>query len=701
MKRFAGYWATFKSTSDGLVRGDFMKLHDSAGERFGINEYFGYYSGHEKTEYAHFLEQMQAMKAAKLHFMQTGEILPIVRQPIASSWKGCVARGLDAEHLVPYHKIPAHDLTQLCDKNRFLIDVASAIIKTICRTIKKVNFCIQLFNESGCLLYVNDAQNDNNPVKLDFKIGYCALDKSAVTGAVAMALEYKENFSVYGPEHYFSAFENLNCDSVLIHSNDRKIIGVINVVYDIESINTLLPSLATTVAALIEQQFINDRYSSIINQTMDDIAEGVLIVDSDLNVIKANRKFLNIINIEESALSVIDVAALFKEVDFDSIRSGADGHIAINEIMISYHSNHFRLNVNISPIYSGNYFDGFIILCREIKDIINLSQKFTGNHFFDFSSIITQDKGMLELIRNCQRVASLKLPILLEGASGTGKELFAQSIHNASPRTNKPFVAVNCAALPINLVESELFGYEKGAFTGALSTGKAGKFEQADGGTIFLDELGELPLDIQAKLLRVLDNHRLTRMGGNTEKKLDIRVIAATNRELYNEVILKNFREDLYYRLNVMNFYLPPLKERSCDIALLTNHFLDHLNQVNIGAKQISNQAMETLNSHKWTGNVRELQNTITRAYYLCEGELISCDHLPAYMMRETIAPVEKEAAVLKTSVQGAERNTIVEALQNCNGNVKEAAAQLDIPLSTLYKKIKLYDIINVGKLYK
>jgi transcriptional regulator with PAS, ATPase and Fis domain len=679
-----------------------MNQYDYASERTR-SEYNSYYNGHKMEKLGDYFKKLHAIKKAKLHFMQTGEILPIVRKPIAESWKMCVANGLHIDQLVPYTTLPQDEFAQLRDKNRFLIDVASSVINTICNTIKEVDFSIQLFDTTGHLLYFNEARTENSAVKKlsEFGLGYCAFDKKAVTGAVAMALEYEENFSVYGPEHFFSAFDNLNCDSVLIHSNDGKIIGLINVVYYIENINTLLPSIAATVADLIEQQFIKNRYTSIANQTLDDISEGALIIDSGLNIIKANKSFLNIIKEEESTLSRIDVKSLFKDVDFDSIIRSGKRHTSINEIILRYNSNFIRLNVNISAIYVGNYFDVFVILCREIKDIINLSQKFTGSPLFNFNNIITQDKAMLELIRNCMKVSSLNIPVLLEGASGTGKELFAQSIHNASPRKDKPFVAVNCAALPVNLVESELFGYEKGAFTGALSTGRAGKFEQADGGTIFLDEIGELPLDIQAKLLRVLDNHKLTRMGGNTEKTLDIRIIAATNRDLYNEVKLKNFREDLYYRLNVMNFHLPPLKDRSGDIPLLTKHFIDNLNRTNMGAKQISEEAMEALNSHEWVGNVRELQNVITRAYHLCESDLITCEYLPDYMGHKTSATsTGKPATVLKTSLQNTERNMIVEALHACNGNIKKTAVQLDIPLSTLYKKIKHYNIKKVGNLY-
>ena len=672
-------------------------------EEVNISNNFGCFNGYTTIENPEYSDQFKLIKKAKKHFLITGEIPSVVRKPIAESWKACARQGLIPESQTPDLKSQTSELNKTCENNKFLTEVSSSIIGTICKTIKNINFCIQLFDNSGYLMYACNVENSKNYTKKlpKFELGYCAINKNAATGAVALALSYKENFSVYGPEHFPSELEDLNCDSTLIRNNDQKIIGVINVVYFIDAINTLIPSLATTVSELIEQQFINDHHTSIVNQTLDHITEGALLVDSNLKPIKANPSFLKIIDQNEDFILNIKTTKLFKDIDLINFIKSEKKHISINETVISLKNNFFRLNVNISKIYSGNYFDGLIILCREIKDIIKLSQKFTDNQLFTFKNIMTKDKSMIELIKNCEKVSSLNLPILLEGPSGTGKELFAQSIHNSSSYKNKPFVAVNCAALPINLVESELFGYEKGAFTGALSTGKTGKFEQANGGTIFLDEIGELPLDIQAKFLRILDNHKLTRMGGNKEIKLNIRVIAATNRDLYNEVTLKNFREDLYYRLNVMNFSIPPLKRRYGDIPLLTDYFLKNLNEANSCSKGISQKTMDILTSHEWIGNVRELQNVITRSFYLCENEIISPDYLPDYMNRHKIPEEKPGQDFLKSSIQQTEKNKITQELHNCGGNVKITAESLNIPLSSLYKKIKFHEIKPLKKLYK
>jgi transcriptional regulator with PAS, ATPase and Fis domain len=660
-----------------------------------LTQYCRFDTGCVKEDYIKFFQKMDAIKNAKTHFLKTGEILPIVREPVAETWKLCVAQGMHSEAPHCQKILPQPEFAQLYQQNKFLVDVSSAVIKTICNTIKRADFSMLLFAESGHVLYIDDDNASDSLPK--FQLGYYALP---FKGSVSMALAYKMNFSLYGPEHFLAVYENLNCDSALIHSDDGKIIGGINVLYHMTAINTLLPSIAATTAELIEQRLINDSYASIINQTLDSISEGALIVDAGLNMIKANKRFLDLIG--EKTLSRIDVKTLFKEVDFDRIITSGKPETAISEIMLSHNANYYRLNINISAIYSGNYFKGFVILCREIKDIINLSQKFKERPLFEFSSIITQDKRMLELIHNCAKIASTDVAVLLEGESGTGKELFAQSIHNASPRRNKPFIAVNCAALPVNLVESELFGYEKGAFTGALSTGSVGKFEQADGGTIFLDEIGELPLDIQAKLLRVLDNNRLTRIGGTKEKRLNIRVIAATNRDLYHEVKLKNFREDLYYRLNVIKFRIPPLKDRSGDVALLTRHFLANLNRGSKVTKRIDEKAIGALNTWEWTGNVRELQNAVTRAYHLCENDVITSEYLPAYLVerpRVTAAQAKLIPNYL-VKMSDTERDIILEALNACNGKIKEAAAHLDIPLSTLYKKVKRYHITNKSESY-
>ncbi len=262
-----------------------------------------------------------------------------------------------------------------------------------------------------------------------------------------------------------------------------------------------------------------------------------------------------------------------------------------------------------------------------VRKIAGFSSKYT------FESIITNNKRMLSVIEEAKKIAENECSVLITGESGTGKELFAHSIHNSSNRCKGPFIAINCAALPKDLVESELFGYEKSAFTGASKEGNPGKFELANRGTIFLDEIGELPLEIQSKLLRVLDNHTITRIGGNYERKLDVRVIAATNRNLNEEINKNNFRGDLYYRLNVFNVRLIPLRERPEDVELCADYFLQRLNDKNQRMdKSFDKDFINLIKDYNWPGNVRELENVIQRAYYLSKDEIINYSFIPEYI---------------------------------------------------------------------
>jgi DNA-binding NtrC family response regulator len=248
---------------------------------------------------------------------------------------------------------------------------------------------------------------------------------------------------------------------------------------------------------------------------------------------------------------------------------------------------------------------------------------------FHLNNIVGVHGSMEELYKIVQKVAPTNSTVLIYGESGTGKELFARSIHYSSPRRNKPFFAMNCAAIPETLLESELFGYEKGAFTGALSR-STGLFEQANGSTLFLDEIGDLSLSTQAKLLRALQEKEIRRIGGKETIKLDVRIITATNKKLDQEITQGRFREDLYYRLNVIAFTIPPLRDRITDIPLLVEHFLKKLEKTHGLAKRISDEVLQAFLKYSWPGNVRQLESVLERSYILCEGDSINLDHVPA-----------------------------------------------------------------------
>lgn len=311
---------------------------------------------------------------------------------------------------------------------------------------------------------------------------------------------------------------------------------------------------------------------------------------------------------------------------------------------------------------------------------------------YSLDSIISESKSMHKIKELTKRTAKTNSNVLILGESGTGKELFAHAIHSISRRANAPFIKVNCGAIPYELLESELFGYEEGSFTGAKKGGKIGKFKAADGGTIFLDEIGDLPMNMQVKLLRVLQDKEIEKIGSNSSEKVDVRIITATNRDLEEMVSEGKFRLDLYYRLNVLTIKVPPLRERKDDIPILSEYLIQKISRrENIRVDRISDSALEYLKRYNWPGNVRELENILERAInFLDEETVIKPEHLPSKI---TGIMRKKKIRSLKLTLEEVERQAIIDSLIFSNGNKTKAASILDISRTSLYEKIDKYNI--------
>ena len=311
---------------------------------------------------------------------------------------------------------------------------------------------------------------------------------------------------------------------------------------------------------------------------------------------------------------------------------------------------------------------------------------------YDFSHIVGTSGPMRQVFEQIARVASTNTTVLIRGESGTGKELIAHAIHYSSARARKPFIKVSCGALPDSLIESELFGYERGAFTGATAR-KKGRFELADGGTLFLDEIGDVNLSTQVKLLRVLQEREFERLGGTSPIQANVRLVAATNTDLEKAIAAGTFREDLYYRLNVFTVFVPPLRERKTDILLLADHFLEkYAIEHGRNIKRISTPAIDMLMAYHWPGNVRELQNIIERAVLVCDGAVVHGHHLPP-----TLQTSEASGTVTGMSLSGAvaayEKDLIQDALKTTRGNRVKAALLLDSTERIISYKVKKYHI--------
>ena len=325
------------------------------------------------------------------------------------------------------------------------------------------------------------------------------------------------------------------------------------------------------------------------------------------------------------------------------------------------------------------------------KDVLVLKEQLKSP---SLDNILGKSQPMIEMFSLIPKVAQSSANVLIVGESGTGKELVARAVHNLSPRKNKHFVAINCAAIPEGLLESELFGYMKGAFTGAVSN-KHGLFELAHEGTLLLDEIGEMPMNLQAKLLRIIENGIFRRVGGTSDIEVDVRIIAASNRDIQSVVNEGQFREDLFFRLNVLSVKMPPLRERHGDIQILIENFL---NKYTRGKKRISQGALKVLESYHWKGNVRELENIIERVSLLCEDEVIDIKHLPEEIKQLPVinakpSGVSSGALNLEGLMEDIERDYLLKALQKTNGVKTEAAKLLNLSFRSFRHRLKKYGI--------
>ena len=337
---------------------------------------------------------------------------------------------------------------------------------------------------------------------------------------------------------------------------------------------------------------------------------------------------------------------------------------------------------------------GAVISVKDFKEVRTDIYKFTHEQIkYDFTDIIGGSDATVKIIEYAKQIASTDSTILIQGESGTGKELFARAIHNHGRREQGPFIPINCAAIPESLLESELFGYDEGAFSGARKGGKPGKFELASDGTIFLDEIGDMPLHMQAKLLRVLQEGVIERVGGLRSLSLNVRVIAATNQDLQSMVKKATFREDLYFRLNVMPMFIPPLRDRKNDIITLSEFFLNKYNEKTKNEfKGFDNETVQILTEYEWPGNVRELENAIQYSVNFEKENIIHPSNLPSNIRETTQASGYKPT--LKDKVSGFEKKLLIKALDSYGHSVEAKrmiAKDLGVSLPTLYRKLKEY----------
>lgn len=654
----------------------------------------------------------QELKQAWRVFIQEGVLEEEkVRPEIAASWQR--SHGVD-----PFsrkrHRLPSRILQTRMAEEVQLISLARPVIQAM-REIKGQDFVV-LADQDG---YIVEVAGDMKYYDL---LGQRFTEGDSGTNAIGTALVENKAVEVRGAEHYCDADQLAYGAAIPIHNLCQEIIGVLAVYNDSNPLpNGVLTALKLGVK-VIENQInykseiskITHIYHNTCSSIIDFFPDGFLVVDAQENIININQSCLQMMgisdrepligeflgNILEDDRAVMDKLLSNNPNEFISKFSlkGTQGIIPCSLV---------RRRITKNSDGSQQTVLGFVPEDEMAKVDKHPVLSFRGGgDNVAMVGLVGHSEKWNEIKKLCMRTARVSSSVLVEGESGTGKEMVAKAIHDASGLPG-PFIAINCGAIPKELLQSELFGYEEGAFTGARKGGNIGKLELGDGGTVLLDEIGEMPFDMQVNLLRFLQDKMITRVGGSTPRKVEVRIIAATNRKLKSEVQSGRFREDLYYRLNVINISLPPLRERKLDIPLITRHFIESLcHQFNRETLGISDVAMNILCEYNWPGNVRELRNVIENVIVFTEGTLITADVLPSYLhkgasevaiMAEPLnsgeLTIEAARKYNRRALAENERSEILRLLDEHRGNITEVARQMGLSRNTIYRKIKSYKV--------
>lgn len=449
-------------------------------------------------------------------------------------------------------------------------------------------------------------------------------------------------------------------------------------------------------------------YKNIVSQILKMTSDGFIITDTEGNVREINKQYADFFGKSRSEIigkSILNIIPNSKMIDIvkhkfseeDAVHKYIDGEAKGNSVIVS----RSYVEDEDGNVVAGVAQVKFKVqtlavakkLMNEYEELEYYREEFQNQNRVD--NIIGSDTKFREIVKECLKVAKTDIPVLLTGETGTGKEVMAKALHTNSLRYDKPFVSINCAAIPFELLESELFGYMDGAFTGAKRGGKKGKFQLANGGTIFLDEIGDMPSSMQAKLLRVLQEKEIEPLGSEKSIPLDVRVVAATRQDLEAKMKDGSFREDLYYRLSVFNIHIPPLRERSGDSLELAEFFLDELNHKYKTYKTFSKAVKAYFLKYQWPGNVREVNNVVQSAYAISTENIIDINDIPARMLQQEKPAInlDKNKKSLGQMVDDYEKEVILELLKKHKGNCLEVAKEAGIHKSNFYRKLQKYGI--------
>lgn len=641
---------------------------------------------------------------------------PYMRSEIAESWVR--SRDYGVSPYVPGQtlakKVDPETFREILNRNHLLIDITLSQVYAFRDLFLFSSYSLILIEKNGIILL--DKWSKAPSSEQESQVGYMMSEEAVGTNAHILCMKLKRPVQLLGPEHYSVASYNIVASAAPIMDDQGDVMAVLGLVLPIKGTSpwennflgflsyssSLLVTLAKSIEAriILEKRFVDLKTVSsklrITNEALLAVEdEAIITIDQTGKIIHLNRQGARILKLKDYKTAGANIKSfLHKQSSLMTLVATGEKTDIKQTLYTENEENTY--SVSIRPIMNQEtqQFDTTVLRLKPANFNGQNLGRAGSTAVFDFDEILGESQEIKDAIKRAQLFAGSEENILLIGESGTGKELFAQAIHNASS-PHGPFMAVNCAAMPRELIESELFGYEGGSFTGADRSGRPGKIELANGGTLFLDEIGDMPLELQAVLLRTLEDKQIMRIGGRRYKKVDFRLVAATNKDLNQMVGENRFREDLYFRLSVLPINIPSLRQRKNDIDVLSRYFIENYCRKQ-GRKQLqlSPAAHKRINEYSWPGNVRELKNAIIYAVNTTVENVIEMDNLPVAILSAKNTPYTEGLKARETmSLKNLEKTAIEKAMISAGNQVSLAADILEISRATLYRKLIEYKI--------
>jgi transcriptional regulator with PAS, ATPase and Fis domain len=598
------------------------------------------------------------------------------------------------------NSLSADQLRQRIQDNQPFFDLVTTQLSTLNQILKGSGFAMAVADKEG---YILNTLGDG-PIMAQYQSRNCIpgfrwTERDVGTCAIGLVLHARTPIQLSGAEMFSLSAQHITNSAAPVYDDEDRLLGVIALSGHTEQVHMHTLGMVILAAETIRSQVCELKKAgelALRNWYMSALLEsdhrGVIALDRGGRIVQLNQKAKRLLRLDDDAEGRRIDTLVLSNLKLSTYLNQGLG-FAERELTYTAGSTGQTLISALDPItMPDGETAGGLLLLMERKRVMKLVNEMAGSQArFTFDSIIGKSGPVSDALKLARVAARGKASVLLYGETGTGKELFAQAIHNAGPRRDNPFVVINCGAVPKELLESELFGYAEGAFTGARKGGRPGKFELADGGTLFLDEIGDMPLDMQVKILRALQSGEVQRVGGRHPITVDMRIIVATNVDLDNAIAEGRFRQDLYYRISTLRIDIPSLRERQTDVLDLANAFLERIRPA-LGKPDLifSPQALELIGKYPWPGNIRQLENSVERAVNIAEGPAILPEDfgLTPESEVEIPLPVQKNALL-----KDMERTLIVAQMDQCGGNISKAARMLGVSRPTLYRKLRKYGL--------